>query len=273
MKFQDDPKKNIEYLKNHKRKVIAEKYEQLKMADAFLSSCGFYEKESEVAKRDVLNDWQSLSAVKVEAIINTTNLIDSHMDMHVPGLWDKSLKKNVNQIAHIQEHKSGSFQHIISDGEDLDVSVKSFTWKELGYSYSGKTQALVFDSVVNKDRNEFMFSQYAKGFVKNHSVGMGYVNLELAVNDPDDRYWEKEFNTWEKYIGQAVNPEVAEEKGFFYVVTEAKAFEGSAVPMGSNHITPTNSVSAKDVDGVVIHGEADKRKRRKRIQRMQQIKK
>tara|TARA_R110000822_G_scaffold80191_2_gene191271 strand:- start:30723 stop:31550 length:828 start_codon:yes stop_codon:yes gene_type:complete len=245
MIFQKDVKKNIQYLKDHKKELIAEKYTQIKQADAFQSVCGYYEKGEEVAKRNEVRNWKDLNSVKVEAVINTTNVIDSHSDLHVPGIWDKSLKQNANQMAHIQEHKSGQFDSIISDGEDLNVSVKNFTWKELGQPYSGKTQALVFDSVVHKDRNEFMFGQYAKGFVKNHSVGMGYDEFSLAVNDPDDKYWEKEYNTWKEYIGQAVNPEVAEDQGFFYVVTQAKAYEGSAVPMGSNHITPTNSVSAK----------------------------
>lgn len=245
MIFQKDVKKNIEYLKDHKKELIAEKYAQIKQADAFHAVCGYYEQDEEVSKRAVLSNWKDLKSIKVEAVINTTNLIDSHNDMHVPGIWDKSLKQNKNQIAHIQEHKSGEFGYIISDGEDLKVSVKNFTWKELGQPYSGTTQALVFDSTVHKERNEFMFGQYAKGFVKNHSVGMGYNEILLAVNDPDDRYWEEEYKTWEKYIGQAVNSEKAEDQGFFYVVTEAKVFEGSAVPMGSNHITPTNSVSAK----------------------------
>jgi hypothetical protein len=72
--------------------------------------------------------------------------------------------------------------------------------------------------------------------VKNHSVGMQYVKLFLAVND--ERY-EEEFKVWEKYINLAVNKEVAIEYGYFWAVTEAKVIEGSAVPIGSNTYTPT----------------------------------
>ncbi|KKK49589.1 hypothetical protein LCGC14_3133520, partial [marine sediment metagenome] len=42
-------------------------------------------------------------------------------------------------------------------------------WSELGFDFEGQTQALVFESTIKKERNEFMFKQYAKGFVKNHS--------------------------------------------------------------------------------------------------------
>ena len=40
------------------------------------------------------------------------------------------------------------------------------------------------------------------------------------------------------------NVEKANEDGFFYVVLEAKVIEGSAVPLGSNHITPTIGIEA-----------------------------
>jgi hypothetical protein len=36
------------------------------------------------------------------------------------------------------------------------------------------TEALVFNVEIDKDRNDFMFNQYAKGYVKEHSVGMRY---------------------------------------------------------------------------------------------------
>jgi hypothetical protein len=50
-----------------------------------------------------------------------------------------------------------------------------------------RTEALVFNVEIDKDRNDFMFNQYAKGYVKEHSVGMRYVKLELAVNS-DSKY-------------------------------------------------------------------------------------
>ena len=54
-------------------------------------------------------------------------------------------------------------------------------WSELGFNYPGNTQVLIFNAKILKDRNEYMAEQYAKGRVKNHSVGMRYVSLELAM--------------------------------------------------------------------------------------------
>ena len=176
--------------------------------------------------------------LQVKAIINTTNILDSHGDVHIKGLWSKSLKEN-KMIMHLQEH-SLKFESIISDGKDLKASTKAYTFKELGYNLEGETQALVFDSTIKMDRNKFMFEQYQKELVKNHSVGMRYVKLFLAVNDED---YKEEFDIWNKYYPQIANKETADNQGYFWAVTEAKVIEGSAVPIGSNQITPTLEIT------------------------------
>jgi hypothetical protein len=180
----------------------------------------------------------------VKVAINTTNFLDSHDDVHIDNIWNKSVRENRN-ILHLQEHKL-EFNKIIADGNDLKVKVENFTWKELGFKYEGETQALVFESNVKKDRNTFMHKQYAEGRVKNHSVGMRYVKVDLAVNSDE---YEKEKSVWDKYIDRIANKEIAIEQGFFWAVTEAKVIEGSAVPIGSNSITPTietNGEPSKD---------------------------
>lgn len=172
--------------------------------------------------------------LSVKAVINTTNVMDSHDDVHIPGLWDKSIRENKN-IMHLQEHEM-KFGSIISDGKDLKVSAETKSWKELGFEFKGNTEALIFDSAVKQSRNKYMHTQYADGNVKNHSVGMQYVKLSLAINDEEAG---SNFDTWEKYIDRVSNKETAEAQGYFWAVTEAKVIEGSAVPIGSNQFTPT----------------------------------
>jgi hypothetical protein len=178
--------------------------------------------------------------IEVKAAINTTNILDSHGDVHIQGLWNKSLKEN-KMIMHLQEHKM-SFDSIISDGEDLKVSAKNMTFKALGYDLDGDTQVLFFESIVKMERNLYMFKQYTNGNVKNHSVGMRYVKMFLAVNDED---YKEEKAIWDKYYPTIANKEDADAQGYFWAITEAKVIEGSAVPIGSNQITPTIEVAAK----------------------------
>ena len=232
-------KERIDFLVKNKDLLIAQKKAEMKRADGILHykvNDIINTNKADISQIDILNT----NALLVKAIINTTNVMDTHEDVHIPGLWTKSLQENKN-IMHLQEHDM-SFGSIISSKEDLQAYTKFYDWKDLGYDFEGQTQALEFLSNVKKTRNEFMFNQYANNYVENHSVGMRYVKIFLAVDDPSYAY---EYEIWERYIDSIVNRELPIELGHFYAVTEAKVIEGSAVPLGSNPITPTRSVTPK----------------------------
>ena len=244
----------MDWLVSNKRSLMAQKRATVKHSDGIIiapsAECeGLYckaidleEKKAEVLARykaDPLAVADALrgESIQVKAVINTTNVLDSHDDVHFPGLWTKTLRESGNTLF-LQEHKI-EFNKIIADGQDLRAYVSSVSWETLGYNYDGKTQALIFLADVKYDRNPEMYYNYVKGYVRNHSVGMQYVKLALAVNDPQ---FEDEFAVWEKYRPQVVNGQAADERGYFWAVTEARLIEGSAVPVGSNTFTPTLSV-------------------------------
>lgn len=225
------------YLKANKALIISQKKSAIKQAD----SVGIYLKgfdSEEVDKGFEVSSDLEEGTLMAKVVINTTKIMDSHDDVHFDGLWKKSLQET-KSIYHLQEH-SMKFDKVISD--DVKAYTKSLSWKSLGFDYEGNTQALVFESTITKDRNPFMYDQYLKGYVKNHSVGMQYVKIEMAVNSKE-KYYEEEKAVWDKYIDSIVNKSQAESKGYFFAVTEAKAIEGSAVLRGSNMATPTISVT------------------------------
>jgi len=228
------------FLIENKEILLTQKKSAVKYADGLSIDHLPREVQKNITKSEETQSVES-DMVKTRTIINTTNILDSHGDVHIKGIWNKSLKEN-KRILHVQEHKSNEFDKIIASGEDLKASVKTYSWKELGYDIEGETQALVFDSNVRKERNPFMFEQYSKGYVNNHSVGMRYVKLDLAINDKD---YEKEKSLWDKNINSIVNKQEAEKNGYFWVVQEAKVIEGSAVPLGSNPITPTLNIKSE----------------------------
>jgi hypothetical protein len=165
--------------------------------------------------------------------------MDSHGDVHMAGIWNKSLKET-KLIYLLQEHQM-KFDKIISD--KVKASIKTMSWSELGFTnLKGDTQALVFDAVIDAERNEFMFEQYLKGYVKEHSVGMRYISMDLCINS-EDKYYIDEKENWDKYIKEVANKDEAIAQGFFWAVTEAKIMEGSAVVKGSNYATPTISMT------------------------------
>ena len=225
-------------LRENKTTLIAQKKMITKEADATFHFVGIENDKGEVVKAESIS-LSDANGLKAKLIINTTNLLDSHNDLHVKGIWNKSVKEQKNLLL-LQEHRM-TFDKIITD--DVKATVKEMNWGELGYSYKGTTEALTFETNISKARNPFMFEQYAKGYVKEHSVGMRYVKLELAVNS--ESKWDiEEKEVWDKYYNEIANKEVADERGYFWVVSEAKVVEGSAVVKGSNFATPTISVEA-----------------------------
>lgn len=192
------------------------------------------DKNEAVKNNGAIPNLAELSEIKVRPIINTTNLLDSHGDVHIPGIWKRSLSHD-NIKLHLQEHVR-TFDHIISD--DALAYTKKISWKSLGFDYEGNTEALIFESTVRAKRNPFMFEQYGNGWVKNHSVGMQYVELFMCINS--EERWANEYKeAWEKYYPEIVNKDDADLNGYFWAVTEAKVKEGSAVVFGSNWATPT----------------------------------
>lgn len=218
----------------NKKELVSIKKSATKNADAV--SFGYLDTSIKIDtnKEDVQSQMQNPESLNVKVVINTTNFLDSHGDVHVNGIWNKSVKDNVSFL-HLQEHER-EFDKVITDS--AKGYVQSMTWKKLGLPYDGKTEALIFESTIDKKRNEFMLNQYANGWVKNHSVGMRYVQLELAINTEAE--YDKEYKAlWDEFYPIIANKENADERGYFWVVKEAKIIEGSAVVMGSNSATPT----------------------------------
>lgn len=232
--FGDDREQLFDWLISNKSALIAQKKASIKYADAVSFLSVLVSDRGEAIKADAIP--ADATRIKVRSIINTTKLYDSHQDVHIDQLWNKSLKETKDNYL-VNQHNF-SFEGIISD--NVHAFAKQMTWAELGFGgFEGTTQALVYDSVIDKADSPFMFEKYRRGQVKNHSVGMRYVKMEMAIND--DRY-EKEFAVWEKYYPIIVNKADVDLTGYFWAVTEAKNIEGSAVVRGSNFVTPTFSV-------------------------------
>ena len=190
--------------------------------------------------------------------INATNVIDSHLDLHLPKLFNRSVKANKDPL-HLNLHRMNDWDAVIADGPDeVKAYVKSVTWRSIGWDFEGKTDILMHD-VRFTGRNPEMEDRYLKGHVKYHSVGMIYVDFVLCANT-DSKYMREEKDNYEQYITQAINPEVAEEYGYFWAVKEAKEVEGSSVVRGSCPATPTISIFTESEKFTSVDDNTDKSK-------------
>jgi len=244
----EDKDKLFDWLANNSEELIYEAKSTVKEADAMLiPATEIMDMKTETSKSvSGVIEPNEPGVIKARLVINTTNLMDSHKDVHIPGLWNKSLKEN-KRIKHKQEH-GHRFKDVIADKEDLKAFTKEYEWKELGYDVEGKTEALVFDSTIREKRNPEMYNEYKNGNVDNHSVGMQYVKMLMAMNSDKEEHAQYKIN-WDKYYPEVINKDEADRSGYFWPILEAKAREGSAVPDGSNHITPTLSRKTHSEDG------------------------
>lgn len=225
------------YIKDNKSKIVSEKKSAIKYADAIdFINVKAIEKSEFAIKENTPIDISDNGIITRNLVINTTNYLDSHLDVHIPNLWKKSISEN--PTTYLLKSHLRDFEYVITDS--AIPYVKNMNWTDLGLNSEGKTQALIFKAEISRDRNEFMYEQYLKGYVKQHSVGMKYINIFFCVNS-DDRYFIEEKKNWDKYYNEIVNKEIADKEMCFWAVTEAKLIEGSAVLFGSNPITPTLS--------------------------------
>lgn len=225
-----DKKSLFDYLVKEKSELISMKKSVIKLTDIIE-----FNTDSDVIKElttDFKDDPTS-GVIKRSIIGNTYNWLDSHGDVHVGSTFGKSIKERQEKIFHLHDHKHEITAKV---GKFDKVYEKSVAWKDLGINKDGETTVLMADSSIKEKMNKAVFDLYLNKEVDQHSVGMVYVKIDLAINDSDYR---EEKKNWDEVYSTLGNPEKADENGFFWVVKEAKLIEISAVLMGSNEMTPT----------------------------------
>lgn len=195
--------------------------------------------DTENVTKLVLDDEEQNNVVKV--IANTYYWLDSHGDVHVKGCFTKSIKENVGKIFHFDNHEH-SFNSKV--GNVKSVKEVNVNWSDLGVNKDGKTICVIGETELVEDYNCQVYDAYKNNEINQHSVGMQYVNLQIAVNNPAEL---EAYKLWNEVYPMLGNPETADKMGYFWVVKEAKLKEYSCVLwQGSNSLTPT----VKDIDAV-----------------------
>jgi len=229
-----------DYIKNlvkNKAEHIELKKAEVKHTNGGLNSC-YKANTTEVTKGVYSNAENKLERT---IIGNTYNWLDSHGDIHVKGCFTKSIKERSDKIFHLADHE---FKITAKVGTPINIYEDDLSWRELGVDMDGVTVALHMDSEISKAMNSQIFEEYKNDKIDQHSVGMVYVKIDLAVNDED---YEEEFKLWNDIYPIVGNKEALEEQGYAWIVREAKLIEISCVLAGSNELTPTLSDKIKNI--------------------------
>jgi len=217
-------------LKDNKKTLIDFKKAVIKEADGVLFSLD-----------KSIND-ATTKAIKLEEgffypIINTTLYLDSHNDFHANNLWNKSAKEQNGNIYYVADHKL-EVEKVIAHPQDVEIMVKTISWKDLGAPYEGETQALVYKISKSKIKLSVVKDIVNENIPIQNSVCMQYVKMLLCVDSKMPDFLEEKAN-FDKYYPMIVNKEAVEGTGYFWAILEAKIYrEGSMVIAGSNPITP-----------------------------------
>ena len=240
-----------EFLVTNKKALINEKKSiPVKFCDSFQQNVVVKFKTKSGAVKDAVTeeteDPTDTDVIRVEVIANTALWMDSQSDVLLVDAAKRSIQQRKMFMVHISNH---DYKIQSKVGEVVDVQLRVMDWKDLGVNIPGQTQVIVFITDVMKSYDEKIFNQYKAGKINQHSIGLCYVSggLELAINDP---LYEKEIDFWNKYIDTIGNKDEAIAQGWFWVVSEIKLLENSAVLFGSNILTPTLTTSGKTKDGI-----------------------
>ena len=95
----------IQHVWKNRDLIIAEKTNAIKHADVVFHTAKENDDSKGVNKAGVDITIQDPSILNAKLVINTTKLVDSHMDCHIDGLWKKSLSES-KQLLLLEEQKS-----------------------------------------------------------------------------------------------------------------------------------------------------------------------
>ncbi len=178
--------------------------------------------------------------------VNTTNVLDSHNDLHVKGIWNRSAKMQSGKNYLVDTH-SLTIKDVIAYPEDVEIFVADIPFKSIGKDYEGNTEALIYKVKKTAIIGDEIKSALESGKTMQASVKMQYVQMEIAMKSEAEEDKE-ELKTYNQYKDQIANiSEFKEEPLYFFVQKEAKNIhESSLVPFGSNSATGKINVDSSN---------------------------
>ena len=168
--------------------------------------------------------------------VNSTNILDSHSDLHVKGIWNKTVKEQQGKNYLVSDHKL-EIDKVIAKSKDVEMFTAEVPFSTIGKEYDGTTEVLIYKVAKDKIINPLIKEWLDSGDEIQASVRMQYVSIDMALNSTDksDVYEKK---VYDEYIDKIANKSDFESIDYFFVVKDAKNVrESSLVLFGSNGAT------------------------------------
>ena len=229
-----DKNEMFKALKSNKEYIISVKRSQI--LKSFEKGLGVNAKSIDVSKLDLTNKGILKDSNYYYIAVNTTKVLDSHGDLHVDGIWNKTVKDQQGKNYLVTDHKM-ELSNVVAKKENIEMLLAEIPFSSIGKSYSGNTQALIYKVAKADIINPLAKDWLDSGSDIEASVRMQYVNLDLAMNS-EAKGDEAEFKNYNEYIDTIANKDDFDSIDYFWIVKEAKNIgESSLVLNGSNSAT------------------------------------
>lgn len=207
---------------------------------------------------DLLKFSDQLKGIKIDdnfyyIAVNSTKILDSHSDLHLDGIWNKSVKEQQGKNYLVVDHEL-EINKVIVRKEHIEMFVAKVPFSLLGKPYEGETQALIYKIPKSQVKNTHVKDWLDSGDGIEASVRMQYVTFVLCMdsNDPDDATAKANYD---QYYPLIANKDEFDYIYYFFAIKEAKNVrESSLVLFGSNSttglITNNNIQAEKSLDEI-----------------------
>lgn len=190
---------------------------------------------------DLLKFEDQNKAIKIDdnyyyIAVNSTKILDSHDDLHLDNIWNKSITEQQGKNYLVIDHEL-EVDKVIVRKEHIEMFVAKVPFSVLGKPYDGDTQALIYKIPKSQVKHQLVKEWLDSGDDIEASVRMQYVTFDLCMdsNDPDDATAKANYD---KYYPLIANKNDFEYIHYFFAVKEAKNIrESSLVVFGSNSAT------------------------------------
>ena len=186
-------------------------------------------------------DIEQQKALKIDSnfyyiVVNTTKILDSHDDVHIDGIWKKTISEKQFQNYLVLDHELEVLNTVVRK-EYVEIFTAKVPFTSLGKSYEGNTEALIYKVPKDKIMIPLVKDWLDSGDSIQASVRMKYIKFLFCMdsNAPDDAEFKKNYD---EYIGQIANKSEFEYIPYFFAIKEASnELESSLVIRGSNKVT------------------------------------
>jgi hypothetical protein len=190
---------------------------------------------------DLLKFTDQLKGIKIDdnfyyIAVNSTRILDSHDDLHIDGIWKKSIKDQQGKNYLVVDHEL-TIKSVVVRKEHVEMFTAKVPFSMIGKPYEGDTEVLVYKVPKSQVKDETVREWLDSGDSIEGSVRMQYVTILLAMdsNAPED---ETEKKNYDEFLPMIANKADFEYIYYFFIIKEAKNVkESSLVVFGSNSST------------------------------------